>query len=756
MKPFSASALILLGGLLAVAAVAQEAPSWEVQALSQIIPGTVEGKLDYDLAKGTATGTNGIFVRYGDATMTADAASLDTKSGEVVGDGHVRIESGDQLWVGDHIRYNFKTHRMQSESFRTGKWPVFASGADLAGNSSNKVYTADHAYITTDDTADPAFQIRASRVKIIPGKSVEMWNAVLFARGVPMFYLPYYQRNLGPRANNFMMSPGFRSSYGAFLMNTYTWYLGDKADAMADGKIHLDYRSKRGVGLGPDANLHLGEWGQFGFKYYYLNDQEPNNATNIFPQYGKIPQNRQRLQFTWQATPATNLNLKALINYQSDPLLLRDFYPGDYGYNPQPSSFIEANKYWDNWSLDALTTPRVNSFFNQVERLPDVKLTGYRQQVFDTPVYYDSDSSFGYYRSFVSTATSNTNGLYSFFNGYNTNSAARADTYHQFTLPWTFFHWLNVTPRVGGRLTYYSNRTNNTAAIYREVLNAGVGTSFKASQLWTGATNSLLEIDGLRHIIEPSANYVFVPNPSTPPGQLPQFDGEQASLPLLPVMFPDYNSIDSIDAQNVIRFGLRNSIQTMRDGQLDDLLSWNLLLDWRLNPGLVQGANTNRQNKFNDLYSSIAFKPRSWITFESQTRSDLNVGQLNMAFEQLTFAPNDRWSWGVGYWYLRGGMWGNSSWTENKVVTSTVFVRVGDNWGARMTHNYNAVSGRLQEQFYTLYRDLRSLTGALTFRVANNTGSQPDYTIAFQLSLKASPSMGVGEDAVNRFRLVGE
>ena len=181
-----------------------------------------------------------------------------------------------------------------------------------------------------------------------------------------------------------------------------------------------------------------------------------------------------------------------------------------------------------------------------------------------------------------------------------------------------------------------------------------------------------------------------------------------------------------------------------------------MLLEWRLNPGLVQGANTNRQNKFNDLYSSIAFKPRSWITFESQTRSDLNVGQLNMAFEQLTFAPNDRWSWGVGYWYLRGGMWGNSTWTENKVVTSTVFVRLGDNWGGRMTHNYNAVSGRLQEQFYTLYRDLRSLTGALTFRVANNIGSQPDYTIAIQLSLKGSPSMGVGEDAVNRFRLVGE
>ena len=119
---------------------AQEAPAWEVQALSKIIPGTVEGKMDYDPVNGTATGTNGVYVKYGNATLTADSASLNTQSGEVVADGHVRVESGDQLWVGDHIRYNFKTHQMQSESFRTGKWPVFASGNDLSGNSSTKVY----------------------------------------------------------------------------------------------------------------------------------------------------------------------------------------------------------------------------------------------------------------------------------------------------------------------------------------------------------------------------------------------------------------------------------------------------------------------------------------------------------------------------------------------------------------------------------------------------------------------------------------
>jgi hypothetical protein len=40
--------------------------------------------------------------------------------------------------------------------------------------------------------------------------------------------------------------------------------------------------------------------------------------------------------------------------------------------------------------------------------------------------------------------------------------------------------------------------------------------------------------------------------------------------------------------------------------------------------------------------------------------------------------------------------------------------------------------------------------------VLNEEGQEPDFTIAFQLSLKASPIVSVGEDAVNPYRLVGE
>ena len=763
--------LILFVAVLPFIASAQPEESWEIQALNRIIPGVPEGGFYYDPASGLVRGTNGIIVKYGDATLSADSATLNEQTGDVEADGQVRIESGDQLWVGEHIRYNFKTHQMRSEEFRTGKPPVFAAGQALEGNITNHTYGAHHIFLTTDDVSNPATLVRASRVRIVPGKYIELWNAVLYAEGVPLFYFPYYKRNLGERANNFNFLPGYRSVYGPYLLNTYTWFAGSNLD----GQIHLDYREKRGLGGGPDLNLRLGRWGDFAFKYYYLHDDDSGASisTNSFNNLGPIPENRQRFNFAWQATPFTNLNLKALVNYQSDPLVLHDFFEGDYTGNPQPNTFVEANKYWENWSLDAETEPRLNNFFDQVERLPDVKLTGFRQQVFDTPFYYESESSAGYYRhvfaAFDEALFTNISGTLPDY------SAARADTYQQVLLPWRFFNWLNVTPRVGGRLTYYSQAggpggTNDEA--FRKVFNTGVETSFKASRLWAGATNSLLEIDGLRHVIEPSVNYVFVPDPSTPSSQLPQFDSELPSLEILPIQFPDYNDIDSIDSRNVIRFGLRNTLQTKRDPpllgsygatgkQIQNLLDWNLMLDWRLRPdtrtnALQNGLTTvGPQKTFNDLYSALAFRPRSWLTLESQLRYDINDGHLNLAFHQLTFTPNEKWSWGLGHWYLRGGLLGNGTGGDN-YITSTFFFRLNDNWGLRATDDFDAQSGRVQDQFYSLYRDFRSWTGAVTFRVVDNGTGPEDFGVAFSFSLKAKPKLPLGGDTVSPYHLVGE
>jgi LPS-assembly protein len=236
---------------------AQQQQAWEMEALSD------RGWAEFDFQTGLGRGTNGVLVRCGTAFLTADQVSVNQQSGEVIADGQVRIQREDQIWVGEHIRYNFKTRLMEAEQFRTGKAPVFAEGAGLHGEITDGPYIATNGVITTDDVANPAIKVRAKYLKIIPGDKVQARHATLYVAGVPVFYFPYYSRNLGPRANNFNFVPGYRSSYGPFLLSGYTFFLNDQLD----GTAHVDYRERRGVGAGPDLNYHLGRWGDGSFRF---------------------------------------------------------------------------------------------------------------------------------------------------------------------------------------------------------------------------------------------------------------------------------------------------------------------------------------------------------------------------------------------------------------------------------------------------------------------------------------------------------
>lgn len=721
--------LMLAAGaaLWALTAGAQQQPQWLIEAMSP------DGWVEMDRA-GIATATNGVRVIYGNALLTAERVRVDQPSGEVEAEGRVRIQRDDQIWAGEHIRYNFKTHIMEAELFRTGKAPIFAEGVKLTADPSNQVYSAQGAFITTDDVSEPFTKLRAQSITIVPGQRITARHATMYVGGLPVFYFPVFTYSLKNDVNQFSFVPGYRSEYGPFLLTTYRWFFNEQVD----GAVHLDYRVERGLGTGPDVNLHLDRWGEVGLKYYYLYDLKPDTNSAGFPN----PNNRQRVQFSYDATPWTNFNIKSQVRYHSDERLLADYFEGDYRRNPQPTTYLELNKLWDNFSLDVLTQPRVNNFYDTVESLPDVRLTGFRQQLGNSPVYYESESSAGYYRRLFAE----TNNVRSDFDFY----GSRADTYHQLLLPQTFFGWLNFTPRVGGRLDYYSRATGPGATTdeeYRGIFNTGAEITFKASRLWPTAESTLFDVHGLRHIVQPSVNYVYVPEPNVAPGSLPQFLYESPSLRLLPIEYTDYNSIDSVDSQNVIRLGLGNKLQTKRNGQLEDLLRWDLYTDWRLQP------QTN-QTTFADLWSDLVFRPRNWLALQSQTRFDVDHGDLRMAFNNVTLAPDDRWSFSLGHLYLRDGTPTTTS-IGGENITSMIFFRLNEDWSFRAAHYYDVRNGVLQEQFYTVCHDFRSWTGALSFRVRDNNDGREDFTVAFTFSLKAFPRFGLGKDSVHPYDLIG-
>jgi LPS-assembly protein len=689
--------------------------------------------VEFDPRTGRMTAKNGVTVSYTPpngikAELSANSVSLDQPSGEIEAEGRVFLRNGSQSWKGGKLKYNFKTGVLDSGEFRTAYAPFYAGGLSLSADTETQTYVATNAFVTPDDLAEPVYTIRCKSLKVVPGKRITAKHATAYLGKVPVWYLPVWTRSLERHRNYWVTTPGYRSIYGPYLLTKYVWNPTEKLEA----SIAMDYRQRRGVGIGPEIKLELGRWGKIGAGGYITRDDDPDINSG-----GRtLGSERHRIDFTYRADIRTNMTVKARLREQSDPFIIRDFFEWEYRNNTQPNSFVEFEYLWDNFSLSALAMPRVNDFFERVERLPDVKFTGLRQQLGNTPLYYEGESTAGYFKHEFRD------------NNQPSFAAWRVDTYHQVILPKTFFNWLNFTPRVGGRFTAYGETEGGFAGPESErwVINTGAELSTKLSRTWGERKLRLFNSVGMRHIIEPTLNYVFVPSPNVTPGELPQFDSIIPTLRLLPIDFPEFNAIDSVDSQNTVRLGLRNQIQTKRDGRVDTLVNWQLFTDWRL-------RQRPDQETYSDLYSDLDFKPRKWLTLSSENRYDLNSGVFRIADHRVTYTQSDRWTFALGHRYIRRTP--SVDPIGQNLILANLYYRLNENWAFNIREQFESRDGTLEEQNYSIYRDFRSWVGSLTVRLRNSRQQTDDFTIAFTLSLKAFPRFDVGTDSNEPSYLIG-
>src|SRR5262249_54564638 len=148
---------------------------------------------------------------------------------------------------------------------------------------------------------------------------------------------------------------------------------------------------------------------------------------------------------------------------------------------------------------------------------------------------------------------------------------------------------------------------------------------------------------------------------------------------------------------------------------------------------------------FADLYSKLDLKPFHWLTLYSELNYNINEREWDQINHAATLSPNDRWSWTVGERYLRTGAFYGTN-IGNNLVFSSLYLKLSPNWAARALQFYDARDHVLQSQTYTVYRDFRSWTVALSFRLLNNRGGPKDYAAAITFSSKAFPRYQLGDD----------
>jgi LPS-assembly protein len=691
--------------------------------------------LQFDQPTQTAHGKGNVLIRYRGVVLRADRVRYSMQTNEVWAEGNVRLNRDGQEWICPALHYNFDTHDFEADRLGGFFDPLYLGGYDLEQASSNE-YRAGRVTATTCDYDTPHYHLQATRSVIFPNDRVVMYNVTLRLRDVPVFWFPVVIWSLDEDFQPLTVSVGSGSRWGYYLLVGVHWQLSDRVKLT----VHLDGRTRRGFGTGIDLDYQLGEHGRGEFKSYYTEDSDPTDDVDEL--LGKdLPRDRYRVQLrhTQQKLPY-NVELKLDLNKQSDPDVVDDFFGSEFVSELEPQSVLDLTRRGPNHAVSILARGQLNDFYAESQRLPEATWAVNRLRVGPTPLFYEQESRVGY----LDNERGDT--VDPLFTGH----ALRAHTFHQFLMPARLFGWLSVVPRAGIGGTYYSAApasSEDGEHTNRAFHALGMETSFKISRTWNDVRHGRLKIDGMRHIIEPFANYHFVPRPDNAPSEAYQFDavrhvtldnGEMLSLTRYsPLEFPAFNTIDSIDKIHVVRFGLRQKLQTRRAAQPWDLLELEGWTDWRV-------EREEDEDEFSDLFGRARMRLFEWLALDSFGRYDMNDGRVREFNAAMRVVDRERWSVGVGTRWLRH---------DSNLVSFSATARLGRHWVAQTFHRVDLEDGVWETQEYVLRQETHDWLFTYGVRYDGERLQDDELFAFFAVTLKAVPELGL---SVGRLGLGGD
>ena len=283
-------------------------------------------------------------------------------------------------------------------------------------------------------------------------------------------------------------------------------------------------------------------------------------------------------------------------------------------------------------------------------------------------------------------------------------------------LPAQLFGWLNITPRVGFRATYYSEsgtfqsfggqvteidpvtglvqvvstpsiestplnsptpNLQKGGSIFRPVGNFGLEVSAKASKAYERVQSRWLGLDGLRHVVQPYANYSLVGNFGPSPQEILQFDRVVPSTQLLPIEFPQFTAIDTIDTWNILRLGVRNRLQTRRDQGTHQWMTLDTFMD-------VNFDNPYSDADVSNLFNVYSFRPVPWFTVTVASQLPIVEEGFTEFSSGFSVMPTRNLSFRVSHQYIVD----NPFFADNSQVDFYAYWRINDNWGVSLYERY--------------------------------------------------------------------
>lgn len=713
------------------------------------VPVEVDADGETRFENGVAVAEDNVVIRYGNTSIYSDYAQYSPDTRDVFVRGNVRIYREGRVFAGERAIYNLETKQLRTADIRGAEYPYAFSAESIFTLGGQEIKATD-AIFTTSDSSKPDYFLKAKGVRIYPDDRIIFTGVKLYVGQTPIFYFPYLYQSLDKDAA-FTLSPGYSSRWGAFLLTKYTFPISENIA----GEFRFDLRSQRGVGVGLGADFELPKTEtasikdhSYGtFRAYYAADSNPDKNFTGLPR-NQTDTGRYRIAFQSKIFVTDDIYATIDLNKLSDSKFLEDFEPGLYSNDPQPDNLLALTKWNENYTVTGILRARLNDFQGATERLPEVVLDTKRQPLFKTPLFYQGTTGFA---NLTRGFEQNDQSLPDY-------DALRFDTFHQISYPRTYGNWLSVIPRAGARGTYYSDSgslrtttiTTNDGittttrearsidqggSLIRGVANAGLEASFKFWKEYEEVQSRRWGLDGLRHVVQPYTEFSATYS-SQDSNAILQFDRYIPSTELPPNSYPEFNSVDSISAGTVWRWGVRNRFQTRRDNRTFSWLQtdtyFNLYID---NPEYA--GITSDEGNFSNIFNRLRWDPVPWMSLSFDTQLPLLDAGFTEINTMASVMLNRDLRMSLGHRYLEG----NPLFRDSNQITLGVYYQVNDNWAFSLRERYEINEGRLESQLYELHRDLSSWVASAGLVLRDNGNGRNEFGFLLSFTLKDLPNV---------------
>ncbi len=678
-------------------------------------PVIVDGdRVEYFEKKNKILAEGNVSIRYGDVRLSCDRIELDTKTQQAVCRGNVRVEHPEGVLTGDHIAYDFLKKRGEIIGGEVSAFPWFGQ-AQETGRVGDNEYLLKKGFITTCDLDNPHYRIQAEEIRVFPDDKVIAKNAVFYIGKVPVLWVPYYYHPIIQSRAKVQFIPGQSTDWGYFLLSAWRFHI--RGNTKVD--VLVDYRTKKGFAEGADLYYYMDDIGLPGFgkglfRSYFIhqNDRGTYDPSSLRGE-GTDPSLRKRFQWTHRIDFDPRTVGMIEFNKQSDEYVLKDYFYNEYEQNGDtPRNYISVISSQPNFVFGVTAEKRFHDFYAVTQKLPELWMDIPAQRLWETPFYYTSEMSGTVFDKQYA------------FESQPPEKVERFNSFHRLSYV-SKLGFLNLTPFGTFQETMYGRNRWESGLIAREAFGGGLNVFCRFHRIFDIVTNVLgLNINGLRHIIVPEAEYAHVHQPTVDKDSLYQMD-----------------EIDSLEKENRVSLSLVSKLQTKRgmDGELRavDLARFVVGTDY-----LFRMKKDRFEFKKNGTFDDIAFelelRPYEWLYLDSKMQVATKNQSVRTGSVEVSLRPWDNFCMDVGYRYEKKVFDPRNQFTFDMSFVLSPKWRFG--WYERV----NLHNGTIEAQQFSVTRDLHCWEVEVSYNVEGSNFLEDEHTFWIAFKIKAFPDMQIG------------